>query len=69
LSFILIHAITVIGLAINSLVTNRKLSIHKIPGLPLLFLSQCYLCMHSSRNNCFLSFTSETVFSLSVAFQ
>lgn len=43
LSFILIHAITVIGLAINSLVTNRKLSIHKIPGLPLLFLSVLFM--------------------------
>lgn len=39
LSFILIHAITVICLAIYSLLKEKRLRLHKLPGLPLLLLS------------------------------
>jgi Flp pilus assembly protein protease CpaA len=39
LSFILIHAITVICLATYSLLKEKRLRLHQIPGLPLLLLS------------------------------
>lgn len=39
LCFILIHAITVICLGIYSLLKEKRLRLHKIPGLPLLLLS------------------------------
>jgi hypothetical protein len=39
LAFLIVHVIATIGLAIRSLVTEKAVSAHKIPGLPLLLLA------------------------------
>ena len=37
--FLVVHVITTIGLAIRSLIKENTIRLHKIPGLPLLFLT------------------------------
>lgn len=38
LAFLVVHVVVTIGLAVGSLVREKKVGLHKIPGLPLLFI-------------------------------
>jgi hypothetical protein len=39
IAFLVVHVFATIGLAIGPLLKERKISLHKIPGLPLLFMA------------------------------